>query len=388
MCNQINARCGIGGVPPSVLGRAGALRAQELVVWSTFDFVLDNREEMLSDQLEMYRRGVDDAPRPDLTDPLPVIGTAADHDYMTDYPRAHVIPVGNGQRSDVEAKRLLDFLLANDVEVTRLERDYRSFEEGSYVVCMDQALRGLANTMLSVGDDISDRVTHLYAPPGAWSNGFLWGADVVTIGRDQTFAPARTPIRRTTRVRGGVRPGNGVAYALENDSVAAVKTINDLLDADLQAELAMEPFESRSGDTLPAGSVIFPLEEKAALRAAGRSAGLWFEPVRGRDLPSREPVEGVPRIACLCSALENWALRQLGFTSDQWSNEAINSAPGDPLTGYDAIYYTAESYPDPVEEPEMPRRGRAIRRSSPPAGRTSARESLGPSSSRRVKADR
>ena len=57
--------------------------------------------------------------------------------YMTDYPSAHVIPVGNGQRSDVEAKRLVDFLLANDVEVTRLERDYRSFEEGSYVVWGD-----------------------------------------------------------------------------------------------------------------------------------------------------------------------------------------------------------------------------------------------------------
>src|SRR5919109_1991863 len=28
--------------------------------------------------------------------------------YMTDYPSAHVIPVGNGQRSDVEAKRLVD----------------------------------------------------------------------------------------------------------------------------------------------------------------------------------------------------------------------------------------------------------------------------------------
>jgi hypothetical protein len=227
MCNQTDARCGINGVAPSTPGRAGALLSTELVVWSTFDFVVENRKEMLFDQLETYKRGVDDAARSGLTIPPTVIGTAADHDYMTDYPRAHVIPVGGGQRSDVEAKRLVDFLLDNDIEVTRLRRDYGSFERGSYVVWMDQALRGLANTMLSVGDDISHRVSQLYAPPGAWSNGFLWGADVVTIPRDQAFSPSTSPIRRTARVRGGVRPGGGVAYALANDSAAAIKTINN-----------------------------------------------------------------------------------------------------------------------------------------------------------------
>ena len=48
---------------------------------------------------------------------MPFPGTPEDHDYMTPYPRAHVIPVGAGQRSDAEAKRLVDFLLANDIEV-------------------------------------------------------------------------------------------------------------------------------------------------------------------------------------------------------------------------------------------------------------------------------
>jgi Zinc carboxypeptidase len=346
MCNQPDADCGIGGMAPTALGRAGALLSTELVVWSTFDFVVENRREMLSDQLEIYERGVEDAARLRLTSiPPAVIGTPADHDYMTDYPRAHVIPVGRGQRSDAEAKRLVDFLLDNDIEVSRLRRDYRSFEEGSYVVWMDQALRGLGNTMLSVGDDISDRVSQLYAPPGAWSNGFLWGADVVTIPRDQAFSPSTNPIRRTERVRGGVRPGEGVAYALANDSVAAVKTINNLVGSGVAAQLATESFKARSGETLPAGTVIFPLHEKAALRAAGRSAGLWFEPVARRQLPAREPIERVPRIACLCSALEDWALGELGFTSDPFTNSSINTPPENPLTGYDAIYNTTQSYP-------------------------------------------
>lgn len=347
MCNQTNTSCGIGGVAPARLGRAGALRSQELAVWSTLDFVVDNGAEMLHDQLEIYRRGVDDEPRVELEDPLPVIGTAADHDYMTEYPRAHVIPVGEGQRSDAEARRLVEFLLANGIEVGSLQRNYKyggkSYAEGSYVVWMDQALRGLANTILSVGDDISDRVTQLYAPPGAWSNGFLWGADVETI-QSSTFKPSTRPVTRPDNVKGGVRPGKANAYALVIESVAAIKTINELVGAGASAEFATESFEDHSGATLPAGSVIFPASEKEDLKAAGKSAGLWFEGVRS-ELPDREPVERVPRVACLCSALENWALGQLGFTSTQLTNGAINSAPSDPLVNNDVIYNTAQNYP-------------------------------------------
>jgi Zinc carboxypeptidase len=347
-CNEIDAECGIDGVPPQLLGRAGAMRTLELSVWSTFDFVVENRREMMLDQLEIYRRGVEDEPRVELTDPLPVVGSAAEHDYMTDYPRAHVIPLDDGQRSDAEAKRLVDFLLANDIEVSRLKRDYRfggeEFEKGSYVVWLDQALRGLANTMLSVGDDISDRVTQLYAPPGAWSNGFLWGADVVTIPRDRRFQPSTSPIDRASSVSGGVRSDRADWYALPVDSPTAVRAINSLVGAGVQARLATEPFESRSGERLPAGSAIFSSDAEKRLRAVGRSAGLWFEAIRG-DLPAREPIERVPRIACLCSALENWALEQLGFSADQWTNSTINSAPSDPLANYDVIYNTSQGYP-------------------------------------------
>jgi hypothetical protein len=349
MCWSLRNECGLGGTPPPLRGDLGALRTTELAVWSTLDFVVENRREMMFDQYEIYRRGVEDAPRPGLTIPPGVIGTAADHDYMTDYPRAHVIPVGNGQRSDAEAKRLVDFLLANDIEVTQLRRDYRfgdrTFAQGSYVVWMDQALRGLGNTMLSVGDDISDRVSQLYAPPGAWSNGFLWGADVVTIGRDRVFSPATRPVESADTVAGGLRSGQADWYALEVDSRTAVATINKLVGDGVSAQLATEPFETASGE-LPAGSVLFSADATAQLLAAGREAGLWFEPVSGL-LPEREPIEQVPRIACLCSALESWALEtRLGFSADRFTNPSINSAPSDPLVDYDVIYNTSQGYPE------------------------------------------
>jgi hypothetical protein len=356
MCWSMENECGIRGAAPPLVGDAGALRTQELSVWSTLGFVIEKRREMMFDQYEIYRRGVEDAPRSRLTSlPDGVIGTPADHDYMTDYPRAHVIPVGNGQRSDAEARRLVEFLLGNDIEVTQLRRDYRfggqTFERGSYVVWMDQSLRALGNTMLSVGDDISDRVTELYAPPGAWSNGFLWGADVVTIGRDRSFSPRTRKVQRADRVAGGVRNGRADWYALELDSRTAVRTTNELVGASVQARLATGPFETRSGN-VPAGSVLFRADARNRLRAAGRAAGLWFEPVQGL-LPQREPIERVPRIACLCSALERWALEaRLGFTADRFDNDSINEEPNDPLADYDVIYNTTEGYP--VDDPEQP----------------------------------
>jgi hypothetical protein len=348
MCSEIDATCGINGQTPSLLGRFGAMRQTELVVNSTVDFLVENRREMLYDQYEIYRRGAEDAPRPELPGPLPFPGTPEDHDYMTPYPRAHVIPVGNGQRSDAEAKRLVDFLLANDIEVRQLRRDYRfgnrTFQAGSYVVWMDQSLRALGNTMLDVGDDISDRVTQLYAPPGAWSNGFLWGADVVRIERDRRFTPNTSPVDQTDEVEGGVRSGRSDWLALEVDSRTAVRTANELIGDGVPARLALEPFETRDGD-MPAGSILFAESARAQLRTAGRQAGLWFEPVSGL-LPEREAIERVPRIACLCSALENWALEtRLGFSADQFTNNSINTAPADPLANYDVIYNTNQSYP-------------------------------------------
>jgi Zinc carboxypeptidase len=359
MCWSMDpTECGIDGAEAPLVGDAGALRTQELATWSSLHFAVENRRGMMFDQWEIYRRGVEDAPRLRLTSlPPGVIGTPADHDYMTDYPRAHVIPVGNGQRSDAEAKRLVDFLLGNDIEVRQLRRDYRfgnrTFQAGSYVVWMDQSLRALGNTMLDVGDDISDRVTQLYAPPGAWSNGFLWGADVVRIERNRRFTPNTRAVDETDEVEGGVRSGRSDWLALEVDSRTAVRTANELVGDGIPARLALEPFETREGD-LPAGSILFAESARAQVRAAGRQAGLWFEPVSGL-LPQREAIDRVPRIACLCSALENWALEErLGFSADRWTNSSIGSAPSDPLVDYDVIYNTNQGYPadDAEDTPE------------------------------------
>ena len=152
---------------------------------------------------------------------------------MLEYPTAYVIPRGEGQRSDPEATRLVEWLLFNDIKVTELKQDYtfegQTFAKGSYVVWMNQARRGLADTALRIGVDISDRISILYAPPAAWSHGYLWGADVVTIPRDATFAPLVNGVDKANRLPGGVEPGPADRYALELDSPTAVRTLNRLI---------------------------------------------------------------------------------------------------------------------------------------------------------------
>ncbi len=325
-------------------GRAGARLAQSTIQESTFEFVIANRVGMLHDELEMYVRGDTDAPRPEC---CPAPFDTEFHNWMLDYPQAYVIPFGAGQRSDAEANRLVQWMLFNDIEVERLQHDFtfgsQTFQEGSYVVRMAQPRRGLADTALSIGVDVSPRIQRLYAPPAAWSHGYLWGADTVTIPDGADFKAKSKPIYAPNSLQGGVESGSAAGYALEVDSPTAVRTVNGLVGGGVNAAIALAP--SSVG---PAGTVVFggDAATRSALAAAGADSGLVFKSVQGA-LPATEPIERVPRIAVLTGAVNQdvWSLRQLGFVADPVSTGTINSSPTDPLANYDVIYNTGSGYP-------------------------------------------
>jgi hypothetical protein len=209
MCNSTGTGCLVPGTtltPPR--GRLGSRTAQYTIATSTLTYDIANRVDLMHDQLEVYRRGVTDAARPPLSS-LPDHPTDQSRQFrnpetywMHEYPQAYVLPIGEGQRSNVEARRLARWLLENGIRVDRLERGYdfgtTRFEKGTYVVFMDQALRGLADTALGPGVDVSNLIGVLYAPPGAWSHGALWGSDVVTIPDGAHFDP---DVERTRHIR-------------------------------------------------------------------------------------------------------------------------------------------------------------------------------------------
>lgn len=343
MCNSTGVACALPGREPPARGRLGSRIAQETVVWSTLQFDLENREELLHDELERYRRGVTNAPRPACC-PAPF---DVDNNWMEEFPTAYIIPMGDAQRSEAEANRLTEWLLFNGIVVDELEQPYTfdgvAYPRGSYVVSMNQAHRGLADTALGIGADISADIVQLYAPPAAWSHGYLWGADVVTVPRGAAFTPNTNRILTPNRLPGGVEPGVAEGYVLPIDSPTAVRTLNALTGAGLVGRLALEPLTSASGVALPAGSAIFPADPATTVRlaAVGRDAGLLFHRL-GTTTPATEPIEGQPRILVLTGALNQdvWSLENLGFAPDFMSTGQLNSAAEDPLPGYDVIWNT------------------------------------------------
>jgi len=346
---------------PGCKGRFGSKRAQYVGFYSSAAFWVEHRTDILNDQLEIFRRGVTSAPRP-LCCGNPFIAllgfTEDQHNWMVPYPEAFVIPFeGGGQRSDAEANRMVQWLLDNGIRVERADAPFdwngETFPAYTYVVWMDQALRGLAYTTLSAGQDISDRITRLYAPPGAWSHGLLWGADVFEVPVDPAFAPSTTPITEPNALAGGVVAGAsaGDSYAITLRGVGEVRAVLGLLRSDVDGVVAEEPFTSASAGEMPAGSLLFDATDAAALGAAGLASGVFFEHVLDADEPTETTeLAGVPRVAMLAgnSARNDtlWSLEQI-FGSDVrivTTNSLLNAA-SDPLEDVDVIYNAGQAYP-------------------------------------------
>jgi hypothetical protein len=353
-------------------GRFGSKRAQYLGFYSSAQFWIDNRNEILHDQLEIFRRGVTAAARPNCcADPL-IAGlgfTEAEHNWMVDYPQAFVIPEGgspgghplafeDGQRSPAEANRLAQWLLDNGIQLHRTTKDYvyggQTIPRHSYVVFMDQALRGIADTALSAGQDVSTRITQLYAPPGAWSHGQLWGADTIEVPASATFAPKVEPITSLNPLQGGLR-GGGPAnwYALTLRGAAEVRAVLDLLRSDVDGEVAEVSFTSASAGTMPAGSLLFENTpaNASALATAGMSAGVYFERVSNANKPAQTTqLDEAPKIAILAGSTARtdtlWSLEQI-FGSDAQivTTGSLGSAPADPLQDMDVIYNPGQNWP-------------------------------------------
>jgi hypothetical protein len=357
MCND--AHCG---------GRLGSKTAQYVTFYSSADFWLQNRDGILHDQLEIFRRGVTEAARPKCCDDQLIKDrgfTEEDHNWMVPYPEAFVIPFEGGtpggeQRSDAEANRMVQWLLDNGIEVHRatvpFTWDDQTFPVNSYVVWMDQAMRGLAYTALSAGQDISERITQLYAPPGAWSHGWLWGADVVEVD-DPSFAATTVPIASTNALQGGVRPGAAAWYTVTLRGVREVHAVLDLLRSGIDGEVAEEPFSSPTGGDMPAGSLIFEDDTGtvAALQAAGAEAGIFFERGQGAK-PDTTQMDEAPNVAILVNSANpaesdtSWSLRQIfganvGFVSVTLGNHSLQKSATDPLRNYDVIYNTGQAWP-------------------------------------------
>lgn len=158
--------------------------AHYAAVMGALKFIAKNKNGMLNDQIEIYRRGFDADPQQLIPDE---ILEQTEHDQynaltLGDFPVAYVIPAAVPLQKDPHAcADMIDYLITHGVEVKRATEaftlDGTEYPENTYIVWMNQPKRALANTILESGQDLSSVEGGLvfYSPPVSWSVPLLWG---------------------------------------------------------------------------------------------------------------------------------------------------------------------------------------------------------------------
>jgi hypothetical protein len=237
----------------------------EVAIKTSLQYIQDNRNQVIFDQAEVYRRGWAGEPLRDI--PVGYVeGWGEEDKYGTTFPRAYVIPAGTAQRSAPAVKRLVDLLLASGGRVTQAKAAFtaggKSYAAGSYVLDMHQPKRGLVNSLLEPGVDITDRVDDLYAGPGAWSQALTWGATVDTLWEE-------LPAVQTERVFAGeavpVVPAGSGPVVLDPQDAEDLLAVNALLGQGVKV--------TRLAD----GSVLLP-RDAASAQATARGLTLKSAP--------------------------------------------------------------------------------------------------------------
>jgi hypothetical protein len=297
-------------------------------VWGALKFAAQNRQEMVRDQIEIFRRGFLDLPQMRIPDE---ILDQTDYDQWNDlivkeFPEAYLIPPAAPlQVSGHQPQRLVQFLLDNDVQVEQASQGFQydgvDFPAGTYVVWMNQPKRGLANTILEAGPDLSDIVgLYFYSPPSVWSNPLLWGVERWVV--EEPLALKTHSITSAEAARGSAEGGNAGAYAFQPTSLAAFQAVNDLLERGEALYRAQAAFDDQ-GRAFGPGTLVIPDNSSLANELANQYA---LDVATLSALPPGLVAVQTQRIAVYYNdAGTTEALKRLGFDYTVLSRGDLNA---------------------------------------------------------------
>ncbi|MBB5180079.1 hypothetical protein HNQ44_001503 [Planomicrobium koreense] len=280
-------------------------------VMGALQYATDNKDEMITDQIEIFKRGIN-----------------FDHPFHADgfFPEAYVLPVD--EKDPTVTEKAVNHLITNDIEVVKATKDFtadgKTYKKGSYIVKLDQAKAGLANTFLWDGEDITDDTPAMY-DISAWSLPELWGFDAFAVNTE-----FNAPATKVNEVKGqGSVTGKG-PFAIPNSSVKAVELANSLLSQGVAVKRS-----ETTGD--------FFVEAPAnAISAAVKASGLH---VKSGSVPADAEAISSVKVAILedggmgkvqSHAGMNLALERLGFDVTELSPTEVAEAG---LAGFDAFVY-------------------------------------------------
>lgn len=279
-------------------------------VMGALKYATDNKQEMISDQMEVFERGIN-----------------FDHPTHAEgfFPKAYVLPVD--EQDPTVTEKAVNHLIKNDIDVVRASKAFTvegvTYEKGSYIVHMDQAKAGLANTFLWDGEDITNDTPSMY-DISAWSLPELWGFEANPVTTAVDIAAAKV---KEVKNQGAVS-GKG-PFVIPNSSVQAVELVNNLLAAGVEVKRSAE------GD--------FYTEAPAnKIAAAVKESGLQIESAK---VPADAEAISSVKVALLEDGGMNkqqthagmtLALERLGFEVTELSPVEVVEAG---LSGFDAFIY-------------------------------------------------
>jgi hypothetical protein len=318
--------------------------ADYAAVWGALKFVAENRQAMVHDQIEIYLRGFMDYPQMYIPEELLAETIYDQFNELTvmEFPAAYIIPEGEPfQYSDHQAARLIEFLLFNGIDVDQATEGFVlediEYPAGTYVVWMDQPKRGLANTILEDGMNVSgiEGLT-FYSPPTAWSLPLLWGVSRVVVV-EEDVAIATEPVAQSRMPQGSVEGEPVAGYAYLPANLAAFQATNELLARGITVERTTAPFDDGQR-TLPTGTLIV---QEDPLLASELASDYALDLLALGELPVEATTLEAQRIAVYGDEGVAHSLERMGFDYDPISVQGLNN--GD-LAGYDLFLNLSRSW--------------------------------------------
>lgn len=273
-------------------------------------FVSENKDELYRDQLEIFKRGVNNEDNRAVDEHF--VNAAGEsigrvrgenENFFPDY---YVIPAAeDSQKNVLEAYNMADYLIRNSVNVERttseVEINGTAYPAGTFVVPMNQAKRGLANAMLYEGDNVSDWGA-MYDPIVV-NFPDLRGFDVLEI-RETGLLDGLTEEIEEVSVPDGETTGNAPRQILKNNTNDTVRVVNALLADGKKVEVFTEnKGRAEQGDYLVSTQ---------DLRAYADDYYFNTEALgNGQSAASSEITQ--PKVAASGSSQLRFSLRQLGF---------------------------------------------------------------------------
>ncbi len=346
---------------PGCKGRFGSKRAQYVGFYSSAEFWIDHRSEILDDQVEIFRRGVAGAPRGNCCDNPFIRGlgfTEDQHNWMVPYPEAFVIPFdGGGQRSDAEANRMVQWLLDNGIQVetaTRSVHRERADVPGGLVRRVD----GSGTPGFGVHD--AQRRTGRLGPDHPAVRAARGVEPRSAMGSRRAGDPRRsrvrsehdTDLRPERHSRAAWWPARPTGTRSRCEASSEVRAILDLLRCRRRRRGGRGALRQRLRRA-DAGR-LDPVQRRRCGHRSRPPASLPACSSR-RVLDADKPAETTqldeaPRVAMLAGGSGRndtlWSLEQIfGADVQIVTMSSLLNAATDPLLGFDVIYNAGQAYP-------------------------------------------